>query len=328
MIKTLFSCLGYSIVIGDTFVGILRSAGIEASKPVVLVSMTCCILLPLCSLRNLSVLGYTSLIGSGSMLYTAIFMCVRCADGSYDINGVYVRSSTHLNATVGSPWHVTPKSLVLACSLSTAFIAHYNAPRFYEQLHAKTAARFSRMVCIAYAIATLFFITVMCAGFFTFGAHADGFVINNYSTDDRLATAARVAIGSSTVFTYPLTFAALHSGASSLLGVRRPQTKPSPTVVVEPSACALLLVITAAALCVDNVAFVNNLGGSLLGAPLMYVFPPLLLVGYCKPAGRRKGAGLVAGNEATRARLMVGFGVLFTLLGAVVTCLAEYTTVL
>ena len=79
--------------------------------------------------------------------------------------------------------------------------------------------------------------------------------------------------GSSTVFTYPLTFAALHGGVTSLVGPRREQTSKQRRrfwQFPDASVCTLLGVLTVAALCVDNVAFVNNLGGSVLGAPLMY----------------------------------------------------------
>ena len=142
-----------------------------------------------------------------------------CADWMLFISAISAQDSA---------WHISPKSLVLACSLSTAFIAHYNAPRFYEQVRARMCMRAScearmlllcygefgcsctprrrlastvrvtvrfcsvpsaprgidaarvclahaGMVCTAYAVATLFFITVMCAGFFTFGAQSDGF---------------------------------------------------------------------------------------------------------------------------------------------------------
>jgi hypothetical protein len=80
--------------------------------------------------------------------------------------------------------------------------------------------------------------------------------------------------GSSTVFTYPLTFAALHGGVTSLVGLRGEQTSKQLSRRLwqfpDASVCTLLGVLTVAALCVDNVAFVNNLGGSVLGAPLMY----------------------------------------------------------
>ena len=49
---------------------------------------------------------------------------------------------------------------------------------------------------------------VMVSGFLTFGGAADGYILNNYATTDKLAQLARLAIGGSIVTTYPL----LHQG--------------------------------------------------------------------------------------------------------------------
>ena len=57
-----------------------------------------------------------------------------CADWMLFISAISAQDSA---------WHISPKSLVLACSLSTAFIAHYNAPRFYEQVRALMRMRAS-----------------------------------------------------------------------------------------------------------------------------------------------------------------------------------------
>ena len=45
---------------------------------------------------------------------------------------------------------------------------------------------------------------VMVSGFLTFGGAADGYILNNYATTDKLAQLARLAIGGSIVTTYPL----------------------------------------------------------------------------------------------------------------------------
>ena len=41
-------------------------------------------------------------------------------------------------------------------------------------------------------------------GYFTFGANTDGFILNNYSQKDDLASACRFAIAIALIFTYPL----------------------------------------------------------------------------------------------------------------------------
>ena len=77
------------------------------------------------------------------------------------------------------------------------------------------------------------------------------------ATADPLATAARVAIGSSIVFTYPLAFTGLRDGVTALCSV--------PDSARTGLTAALLGAVTALALVVRDVGFVNNLGGSIFG---------------------------------------------------------------
>ena len=58
------------------------------------------------------------------------------------------------------------------------------------------------------------------------------------------------------------------------------------------------------------------------------MFQPLLLLGQQGGPGRPKPSSRLTQNGARTARLLAGLGVLFTLLGGVVTILAEYTKVL
>ena len=192
-LKTFFSCLAYSLVIADSFSAILCTAGapaIFAARNSVLFGITGCILLPLCLLRNLAVLSYTSLLGSGAMLYTTIFMVIRLLDGSYRLGGKYhALIAPALRPAFGAadPWRVSVKSLVLACSLSTAFIAHYNSPKFYASLRQRSAARFSRVTSASFGIAIVLFAAITCAGFLTFGTASQGLILNNCALAATLA---------------------------------------------------------------------------------------------------------------------------------------------
>ena len=58
---------------------------------------------------------------------------------------------------------------------------------------------------------------VMISGFLTFGGAADGYILNNYATTDKLAQLARLAIGGSIVTTYPLLHQGLRDTVQELL---------------------------------------------------------------------------------------------------------------
>lgn len=89
--KTFFACLAYSIVIGDSFSQILQSFKVPllySQRSNVIMGMTSLIIFPLCLLRNLDALKYTSMLGLGGVLYCALFMILRYFDGSYKAGGM------------------------------------------------------------------------------------------------------------------------------------------------------------------------------------------------------------------------------------------------
>jgi solute carrier family 38 (sodium-coupled neutral amino acid transporter), member 11 len=80
-------CLAYTIIIGDLSRNFL--AAVPRSAVIGLVSAG--VLLPLALLKNLSALGFTSMLGTGGLLYTAGMMGLRYFDGSYAVGGRFFK---------------------------------------------------------------------------------------------------------------------------------------------------------------------------------------------------------------------------------------------
>lgn len=57
------------------------------SRTNVIVGLTATLVLPLCLLKKLDALKYTSLLGLSGTVYCAIFMLLRLFDGSYQPGG-------------------------------------------------------------------------------------------------------------------------------------------------------------------------------------------------------------------------------------------------
>ena len=85
--------------------------------------------------------------------------------------------------------------------LSTAYMAHFNAPKFYLELENNTIARWNTVVASSFSISILFFIGIAVMGFSTFGGASNGLILNNYSTKDTLMGFSRVAVAFALVFT-------------------------------------------------------------------------------------------------------------------------------
>lgn len=132
--KTFCAILAYSMILGDTFVSLLATVGITAAKLPTLLGLTTGVLLPLCLLKNLSSLAPFSLVGSLGMVYTAVAMVIRYIGKSYlaPAGKFAADCAPALRPTfgsIGAEGIVTPSAAILVGMLSTAYMAHFNAPK-------------------------------------------------------------------------------------------------------------------------------------------------------------------------------------------------------
>jgi hypothetical protein len=156
-------------------------------------------------------------------------MVTRCWDGSYEPNNnsgpfladlpAALQPAFGETAITTSPVLPDAQGVVLLCSLATAFVAHYNAPRFHSELEDNTVTRFDTVVAISFGIAAALFAIVAVTGFATFGSHAQPLILNNYSPHDPLATTSRAAIAASILVTFPVPFLGLRDGVLDALRV-------------------------------------------------------------------------------------------------------------
>lgn len=322
--KTAMACFMYSIIIGDTTAALAQTFGAASAFPVVaayrwklLALTTATVLTPLCLLRSFAFLAYTSLVGIAGTLYTAGFMGKRLFDGSYAPGGRFFQAlqETGGGAVLPAFGGVTSPagSFVLVSMLATAFIAHYNAPRFYRDLEDATPKRFAKLGAASFGISALIFGSMMSFGFLTFGSATTGYILNNYASTDGLATAARVAILLSITLGYPLTFVSLRDG---ILEMAKPGQQVS-WRTKDACSLAILALITTAATFVRNLGLVASVGGAVLGSLVIYIFPALSFIAACK-----KQDGGVSADQQGEVRANYGVAALGMALGVIGTAVS------
>lgn len=261
--KTFLACLALSMVLGDTFVGLFQLPA--AMRTTVLVTMTTAILLPLCWMKNLSALSPFSLLGILGMVFTGLAMTKRYFDQSYvGPNGLYFQQiSSHLQPNFGNDGYLSvfqPRALILLCMLSTAYMAHFNAPKFYNELYNNTLPRFYTVVASSFGISILMIGFITAIGFLTFGNAASGLVLNNYSPNDVWMSTSRIAVAMALIFSYPLAFQGCRDGVIDVLQLVQPKLSKSPTTL-NIMTVVLLVLLTTLAATLKDVSFVLALGG-------------------------------------------------------------------
>ncbi|CAM9311032.1 unnamed protein product [Ectocarpus sp. 6 AP-2014] len=324
-------CLAFTIIIGDSFSALAKTFGapaLVAKRSNIIMAVSATVLLPLSLLKNLKSLGFTSMLGTSGLVYTAVMMAIRFFDGSYAAGGKFHALLPAAGAPVFDAKGTNPICfLVLVSMLSTAYEAHFNAPLFYRELKDNTVPRYSKMVSISFLASVATMTAVTAFGFLTFGGASSGYILNNYATTDRLATVARVAVASSLVFSYPLCFVGLRDGIREMRGAKPGETRNRTRWTV-----GLLAGVTAASLKLTDLGFVNSFGGALIGSGIVYVFPALM---FLKPLMRKfKDKAVAAAAAAGQKREMslnagiVAVGVAMGVLGCVISVLETFTNVL
>jgi amino acid permease len=90
--------------------------------------------------------------------------------------------------------------IMMYMCISTAYMAHFNAPKFYNELKNNTIGRFNTVVSTSFGISIAIFGVIASLGFLTFGETCSGLILNNYSSKDVLMSLSRVAVAISIVF--------------------------------------------------------------------------------------------------------------------------------
>lgn len=313
--KTFFACMAYSIIVGDIFSDVLKAFGAPAllsARTNILCLVSTTVLLPLCLLKDLSALSYTSILGVLGTAYTAVVMAIRYFDRSYLEGGRFFAGlAENAKPVFSGTAALNPLVLILVSMLSTAFVAHFNAPKFYAELKDKSVKRFNAVVGTSFASAIGFIAVMTLFPFLTFGGASKGFILNNYSTVDRLATSCRLAIATSIVGGYPLVFLPARTGAFNLLGYK------NPTETQRRVGIAMLLAgFTTIGVFLTDLGFVVSFGGAVLASALVFIFPALMWISKTK-ADAKNGVVLKGWRKAEifANYIIAGLGMILAVLG-------------
>jgi len=277
-IKPALGNLAYSMILADSLQSLSVTAGLEGwTRFKCLMFVTIFVLFPLCMMKNFAILAPFSILGVCGMVFTILSMMYRYFDGSYDFHtGKYVqdlRPEFQPSFTYEGPEPSVLTSMILASMLSTAYVAHYNAPRFFVELKHNTLTRFNTVVGVSYTSAAALYITLGVIGYLTFGNHSSGYILNNYSTNDIVATFCRITIALSVLFTYPVVFVGVRDGIIDLFQM---PLQYQTNLCLSLISIGLLAVITFFAATFTDLGIVMSLGGATLAITVIFIFPTFM----------------------------------------------------
>ena len=157
--------------------------------------------------------------------------------------------------------------------ISTSYVAHYNAPKFWNELQYPTTQRYTWVVVAGFSLAIVSYVIIMSMGYLTFGGNSSGFILNNYSKNDSLAMGARLAVGIGIICSYPFTFSALRDGIAEVIGISE---EAKNRVYFHYINLMLFIVITSLTTRLRSVGTIVSFSGCLIGSLFIYVIPAIM----------------------------------------------------
>jgi len=319
------AALSYSIILADVFTALAATVGLTLSRPASIIGMSSFVLYPLCSLKSLSALAPVSILGVVGILVTAIFMGVRAFGSAYSPGGALASTLAPALTPAFNKVGVNllqPSSLILVSMAATAYLSHFNAPDFYNQLMEPTPKRFKVLTGMGFTATAILSVLMMSFGFLTFGSASSGIILNNYSTGDIGATVCRLLMGIAIIGTYPFVFSGMRNAFFQLVKKGK-EVKDSES---RTATQVMLASVTGLALILKNAGFIVSFNGALMGSAIIYIFPPLM---FLKSTSDRIKSGVLKANKKVKLerffnKVLIALGCVFAVAGGGVTILDSF----
>jgi amino acid permease len=265
--------VSFTVLIADfltkamTGLGLMSVESVHQSRAVVLVIIATFFLVPLSLLKNLAPLRFSSVVGLAATCYGFALLVSDCVSrGGF---------AAPVESVVQNMFPLRMDLFQAMALMSSSFMAHYNAPRFYAELQDNTLPRFATLVLCAFSVALLTFIVVGFCGFTLFGLAVQGDVLKNYGGGTRVMF-AWLGMAFSTTFSYPLEFITLREACVNLL-VRSGLIGNAVSAKFELGFTIVGVSLTViGGIVFVNVASVTAVNGAVLCAFLSFIFPALV----------------------------------------------------
>jgi len=315
LLECLITGVGYTILALDyTSTGLRGLFGYEGGphlRAKLAATMTALVLVPLCLRPNLDSLKVTSQVGNFIMLYTILYVILDFGFGEEGGPAAEVASFSGDREGVF-------RSIVV---MTSAYIAHYSAPNFMADLSESSTrplASFSASALVAFTASLVAYCAFAAAGYLRFGPTGVlGNILLNYEAGHRIMV-GWLSMAPMLLLTFPIAFKPARDTVAKALRLREPRGGEACAATAWSAATGLLVVLTViAGVVFEDISMVLAFRGALLGCPISFVMPGLMLWN-CPAGGSVKDPALLKPIAAT----LIAVGVLAGLLGLYCTCMA------
>lgn len=271
---------------------------------VLVVMVTFGIILPLCLLKNLGYLGYTS----GFSLSCMVFFLIVVIYKKFQIPCLTVEQNSTISANVTdmcTPKYVTfnSKTVYALPTIAFAFVCHPSVLPIYSELKDRSQKKMQMVSNISFfAMFVMYFLTAIF-GYLTFYEKVQSDLLHKYqSKDDILILTVRLAVIVAVILTVPVLFFTVRSSLFEL--AKKTKFHLGRHIVVT---VILLVIINLLVIFIPSMKDIFGVVGVTSANMLIFILPSSLYLKITNQDGDK-------GTQRIWAALFLGLGVLFSLI--------------
>lgn len=257
---TFLTCVAYLILIGDSFAPLIRhwiSSDILLAERHVIVILSAICLLPICMLKSLSALRFSSLFGILSALFITLAVSIRFFEKG-------IASSVAISGD-GLGF------LTTVAVLGVSFLCHFNISQTHAELKTATQSRVSDIFNLTFGFSAAVYLTFGLVGYLQFGSTVSENIFKSYPDSDNLINIARLMFVFLMFTSFPLLAFPCRTALDQLIFGNRPWERSRQIV----EACFIISNALICALFIPNVLVVWGFIGSTVAVAILFLLPPL-----------------------------------------------------
>lgn len=311
--------IAYGIVIGDTMTDLIAYFDEDnplTNRPLVVFIYSTCFILPLCLLRDMSSLSYSSALSIFAVVFIVFAVAIQGPTAGKDQN------IKHNFDVAESSWFGG------LGAISFAFVCHHSSFLVFNSLEKKTIESWNHVSFWAVMTATTLCLLMGIFGYYAFDQTAKGDILNNFDYNDPVINVARALLAFTMVFTFPMEqYVSRHCIYIYLLP-HGEQASFNQHLLVTLAIWGFATVI---GMCMSDVGIVLELTGAVAASVVAYIFPPLCYLRVCgwnnswnefKDIWMREGpytfrAKILASYKFAFCILIISFGTVAGLAGTI-----------
>ncbi|KAH3666674.1 hypothetical protein WICMUC_005491 [Wickerhamomyces mucosus] len=268
-------CIGFCIIVGDTFPHILRAffpnyinhsfLRFLFSRNVIIVLVTLGVSYPLSLSRDISNLAKASALALVSMGAIILIVLIHGPHLPNDLRG-----SLNISNIL-----ITPRVFQGISVISFAFVCHHNTSFIFHSLKDPSLNRFAKITHASCFVSMIALSLIGIGGFLIFKDKTKGNILNNFESDDFIVNIARACFGFNMLTTFPLEIFVLRDVLKDLYYVNRPSTLELSTKNHTILTTILVLITMSISLTTCNLGALFELIGATTASIMAYILPPM-----------------------------------------------------